>query len=596
MKTFFKALTFIIIWGVLLGGGYVFYEVHSFLKTPASTTPQEVVFGIKSGSTFDRVAWDLKKAGIITDVFRFRLLAQYHDALGKVKAGEFLLSTGWTPDKVLYQITHGQAMLYRLSIREGLTWWETARAVEEQGFAAYDDFRQVIHDPAFLRAHNIPFENAEGFLYPETYLLKKPRSPLDREQARAVADVMVRAFWKKNAAVWKELPLRPDLRDGAASMPGSPLLPARQGAMSSSAQMQDKPTSAAGTASAASGPQAMPPKTGGTVGGDSASPSSVNPRVLGHSTTLENGAAPVNVETALPGAASVVRPAVPQPMGVGQEGWHATITPSGMAPSMPQILPDAAEQAGGGQPRAEAQTSPPPAVMPGMPEPGQGSGKALTGIGASAPDLPAAQTPEASPPAQDPTAPPAASGTGPVSGAASEADASLSAPLPAGAADPATQSPRPAGPQSPAEVDSKALRRLITLASLVEKETGLPSERAKVAGVYANRLRINMLLQCDPTIIYGVGPAFSGAIRRSQIDDPKNLYNTYQHPGLPPGPICSPGQASIQAAHTPEVHDYLYFVATGIDAGHTFSKTLGEHNKAVQIYRERMRGNGGKGK
>lgn len=134
------------------------------------------------------------------------------------------------------------------------------------------------------------------------------------------------------------------------------------------------------------------------------------------------------------------------------------------------------------------------------------------------------------------------------------------------------------------------MRHLVILASLVEKETGLPSERGLVAGVYANRLRLGMLLQCDPTIIYGVGESFSGAIRRSQLENPKNLYNTYQHPGLPPGPICSSGLDALGAAANPPKHDYLYFVATGIDGGHTFSKTLAEHNKAVQVYRARMRG------
>jgi hypothetical protein len=147
----------------------------------------------------------------------------------------------------------------------------------------------------------------------------------------------------------------------------------------------------------------------------------------------------------------------------------------------------------------------------------------------------------------------------------------------------------PTGPQSPDQVDPTALRQLVILASLVEKETGLPDERGRVAGVYANRLRRGMLLQCDPTIIYGIGPSFSGAIRRSQLEDADNRYNTYKHAGLPPGPICSPGLASLNAAFAPEQHEFLYFVATGLDGGHSFSKTMSEHNKAVQIYRSRMR-------
>ena len=141
------------------------------------------------------------------------------------------------------------------------------------------------------------------------------------------------------------------------------------------------------------------------------------------------------------------------------------------------------------------------------------------------------------------------------------------------------------GPARPEDIDPAALKRLIILASLVERETAVPDERARVAGVYALRMQKNMLLQCDPTIIYGVGPSFTGAIKRSQLDDAKNLYNTYIHPGLPPGPICSPGLASLKAALNPEQHDYLYFVATGTDGRHVFSKTLNEHNKAVQDYR-----------
>ena len=122
---------------VLLAVGLVSYEAYRFLSAPGSDQPQDIIISIAPGATFDRVAWDLKKAGAITDVDRFRMLAYAKDALGKVRAGEFQVNTGWTPEQVLRQITEGQAVLYRLSIREGLTWWETARAVEAQGFARY---------------------------------------------------------------------------------------------------------------------------------------------------------------------------------------------------------------------------------------------------------------------------------------------------------------------------------------------------------------------------------------------------------------------------------------------------------------------------
>lgn len=218
-------------WALLIGGGLAAYEAYRFLSTPGSPDARDVVIAIAPGATFDRVAWDLKKAGAITDVTRFRLLAQARDALGRVRAGEFMVNTGWTPEEVLRQITEGRELLYRLSVREGLTWWETARAVEEQGFALYEDFKAVIHDPAFLREHHIPFANAEGFLFPETYLLQKPRAPLDRQQAYEVASTMVGMFWKKTEPLWAGLPAR---KETAAADKAKPAPPGeRSGAMRS---------------------------------------------------------------------------------------------------------------------------------------------------------------------------------------------------------------------------------------------------------------------------------------------------------------------------------------------------------------------------
>ena len=136
--------------------------------------------------------------------------------------------------------------------------------------------------------------------------------------------------------------------------------------------------------------------------------------------------------------------------------------------------------------------------------------------------------------------------------------------------------------------DPEALHRMVILASLVEKETAVPSERGAVAGVYANRLRLGWLLQCDPTIIYGLGESFDGNLRRSHLKDASNPYNTYVHPGLPPGPICSPGRASLLAASSPEKHDLLYFVARP-DGSHHFSRTLREHTNAVIKYQRKGR-------
>lgn len=140
----------------------------------------------------------------------------------------------------------------------------------------------------------------------------------------------------------------------------------------------------------------------------------------------------------------------------------------------------------------------------------------------------------------------------------------------------------------PQSKDPGELHRMVILASLVEKETAVPSERPAVAGVYANRLRVGMLLQCDPTIIYGLGEIFDGNLRRSHLQDPKNPYNTYVHPGLPPGPICSPGAAALRAASSPEQHDLFYFVARQ-DGSHHFSRSLREHTNAVIKYQRKGR-------
>ena len=122
----------------------------------------------------------------------------------------------------------------------------------------------------------------------------------------------------------------------------------------------------------------------------------------------------------------------------------------------------------------------------------------------------------------------------------------------------------------------------LVLASIVEKETGRPDERPLIAGVFVRRLRFNMRLQTDPTVIYGLGAAFDGNLRKRDLlaDAP---YNTYTRGGLPPTPICLPGRKSIAAAMHPAGGDALYFVARG-DGSHEFSATLDEHNRAVQKY------------
>ncbi len=137
------------------------------------------------------------------------------------------------------------------------------------------------------------------------------------------------------------------------------------------------------------------------------------------------------------------------------------------------------------------------------------------------------------------------------------------------------------------------MAEVMVLASIVEKETGVPDERRKVAGVFINRLKRGMPMQSDPTAIYaltkgeikedGMGPLGRRLLRKDlEIDSP---YNTYKYPGLPPGPIANPGRESIAAVLNPEAHNYIYFVADGT-GGHVFAETLAEHEANVAKWRK----------
>jgi UPF0755 protein len=143
-----------------------------------------------------------------------------------------------------------------------------------------------------------------------------------------------------------------------------------------------------------------------------------------------------------------------------------------------------------------------------------------------------------------------------------------------------------------------SVRQLVTLASLVEKETATPDERPLVAAVYRNRMKANMPMQADPTVIYALQKAgkYNGNLSREslQFDSP---YNTYKYAGLPPGPIAAPGKASLQAAAAPAQVDYLYFVSKN-DGTHVFASTLEEHNRnvftwQVDYFRKQRRQQGG---
>lgn len=140
---------------------------------------------------------------------------------------------------------------------------------------------------------------------------------------------------------------------------------------------------------------------------------------------------------------------------------------------------------------------------------------------------------------------------------------------------------------------SKSVKEIVTLASIVEKETGLAEERPVIASVFLNRLKKRMRLESDPTVIYGLKD-FNGDLKRKDLHTP-NPYNTYICRGLPPGPIANPGRESLMAVINPIDTDYLYFVSKN-DGSHYFSSTLKEHNRAVFKYQKRRRSVSGKNK
>jgi UPF0755 protein len=132
-----------------------------------------------------------------------------------------------------------------------------------------------------------------------------------------------------------------------------------------------------------------------------------------------------------------------------------------------------------------------------------------------------------------------------------------------------------------------SMREVVTLASIVEKETAAPQERPLIASVFRNRMKRGMRLETDPTVIYGI-PDFDGNLRRRDLENAANPYNTYQIPGLPPGPIANPGADALRAVVNPAESEFLFFVSRN-DGTHVFSKTYAEHVRAVDEYQRKRR-------
>ncbi len=317
--------------------GYTTWQEEQFLSVPPETPGRDLVFRVEPGQIFSTISKNLLTAGLISNTRRFFLLAKVVGKTESIRAGEFMLNTGWIPAKMLHELTTSAGIMKKVAVREGLTWWQTADKIQEAGLGTREVYAKAIADPQLLKKYGIQAKDAEGYLFPETYMLTPPRG----DQSEYMAETMLKEFFKNAKKVWPE----------------------------------------------------------------------------------------------------------------------------------------------------------------GLPE-------------------------------------------------------------------------------------WKEMNKIVILASLVEKETGDTTERGRIAGVFHNRMKKRMLIQADPTIIYGLGPEFDGNIRKRHLRDKENPYNTYTHRGLPPGPICSPGLDALMAAVHPEEHSYLYFVAKG-NGSHYFSKSLSEHNGAVRKYQLR---------
>lgn len=425
LRTFFLGVSLFFLLCALGAGGYVYH----FMSTPAApiavpaapivepssegqtgvlalsaekngqgsygaAEQGKVFFHIAPNTSFQRITRNLAAAGLITNARNFYYLGRIYGIAPQLHSGDFMLPAGQKPVQLLQALKNARPVLVRLVIPEGLPWWETAKRIELAGLAKFTDIEALMHNQAFLRKKHIPFATAEGYLYPETYMLSRPHTQ-NAQSAERILSLMIDTFHAKTATLHQKF-------SGALAQNK-----ALSTALRSAVQQQEQAGAAFARGSLANG-------------------GSVN--INGASASMTNGDV------------------------AGEQNFAA----------------------------------------------------------------------------------------------------------------------------------------LLVLASLVEKESAVPSERPRIAGVYVNRLNRRMLLGCDPTVIYGLGQNFDGNLRRVDLENTANLYNSYRRAGLPPTPICSVGIDALRASLYPEAHTFLYFVARG-DGSHVFSTTLKAHNAAVFRYQKKRR-------
>lgn len=331
-RFFFFLLVLLLLAGIAAGYGVA--DLRRYAREPMAGDGTERRVTIPAGRGFEGALAILEASGIVADPLRFRILARWHGFDRRIQAGEYLLSPAMTPLRLLRELAEGRVVLHRLTIPEGFTLEQIARAAGETGLTTAGAIRTLAFDPEFARAQGIPADDLEGYLFPDTYFFPRTVS------ARTIVLAMLDRFREVFGAEWR-----------------------------------------------------------------------------------------ARAETM---------------------GW--------------------------------------------------------------------------------------------------------------------------------------TVHEIVTLASIIERETGAPEERPLIGSVFLNRLRIGMRLQSDPTVIYGIAD-FDGNLTRKHLDTP-TPYNTYQIAGLPPGPIASPGRDALEAALFPAESDYLYFVARG-DGTHEFSKNLKAHNRAVRKFQLR---------